>query len=90
MAVTVEDVRKYLRLQPDDPEDLEGYLAAAKAKAAAAGIPKFQNNALYDLFIKSLAALYYDKRGLVIDSDVKPIIDAFVLEVRYSKEQEDE
>ena len=91
MAVTVNDFREYLRLPPDNSENLEGYLAAAKAKAAAAGIPAFKNNALYDLFIKSLAALYYDGRGMDTDVKMQQIINSFVLELRYSEgEVEDE
>ena len=49
--VTADRFRKYLRLPPDDTEDLEGYLLAAKAKARSAGIPDFQDNAMYDQFL---------------------------------------
>ena len=61
MAVTENEFRTYLRLPSDDDENLTGYLAAAMSKARTAGIPVYMNNAQYDLFIKSLAALYYDK-----------------------------
>lgn len=40
------------------------HLAAAKSKARTAGIPAFKNNAQYDSFIKDLAAMYYDNRGM--------------------------
>lgn len=87
MSVTCDNLREYLRLPPDNNENLENYLAAAKAKAAAAGIPDFNNNALYDLFIKSLAALYYDNRGMDTEARMQQIVNSFVLELRYSKEQ---
>ena len=87
MAVTADSLRSYLHLQPDNEEKLEEYLAAAKSKAAAAGIPDFKNNALYDLFIKSLAAMYYENRSMELDAaKVQPIINSFVLELRYAKE----
>lgn len=86
MAVTVDSFREYLRLPPDNSENLEDYLAAAKAKAAAAGVPDFKHNAMYDLFIKSLAALYYDGRGMEIEAKMQQIINSFVLELRYLKE----
>ena len=63
MAVTVTDLKTYLRLPPDSTEDLSPYLSAARSKARTAGIPEFQNNAQYDLLILNLASLYYDQQG---------------------------
>lgn len=75
---------------------VDSYLSAAKSKARTAGIPDFQNNAQYDLFIKALAALYYDNRGMAFDgarpdfveAAAQRIINSFVLELRYAKEDE--
>jgi len=44
--------------------NVDTYLNAAKSKARAAGVPAFENNAQYDLFILVLAAMYYDNRGM--------------------------
>lgn len=92
MAATVDGLRKYLRLTPDTDEELSLYLDAAKAKAKAAGIPDFKNNAQYDLFLYALAAMYHDNRGMAFsgayqaaaEETAKKMIDGFVLELRYS------
>lgn len=94
MKATVDDLRDYLRLPPDSPENLEMYLAAARSKARAAGIPEYQNNALYKMFILSLAAMYYDNRGMTYsgsyqataENNARNLINAFVLELRYAGE----
>lgn len=91
MAVTIKAFQEYLRLPPDDTEDLTGYLSAAQSKARAAGIPVFNNNAQYDLFIKALAGMYYDNRGMALDDPrneqvAQNMINSFVLELRYAKE----
>lgn len=85
---------QYLRLPPDSAEDVDQYLAAAKSKAAAAGIKVFENNAMYDLFIYSLAAMYYDNRGMAFsgsyqataEENARKLINSFVLELRYASE----
>lgn len=92
MAVTTETLKVYLRLSPDSTESLEMYIDAAKAKAAAAGVPDFQNNALYDLFIHELAANYYENRGLAYsgsyqataEANARRLVNAFVLELRHA------
>lgn len=71
--------------------NVEPYLKAAKSKARAAGIPAFENNAHYDLFIKALAAMYYDNRGMTLQNpadaaNAQRMIDSFVLELRYGDE----
>lgn len=94
MAVTTETLKDYLRLSPDSTEDLTMYINAAKAKAAAAGVPVFQNNALYDLFIHELAANYYENRGLsysgsyqaTAEENARKIINSFVLELRHAED----
>ena len=89
MAITSSDLATYLKLNPDDTEDLVGYLAAAKTKARTAGIPSFSSNALYDQFIKELAGYMHDNRSLgASDSEagVQKIINSYVLELRYSDE----
>ena len=74
--------------------NVDKYLAAAKSKAISAGVPVFENNAQYDLFITALAAMYYDNRGMAFDGQDKGeqaarnIINSFVNELRYAKEDE--
>lgn len=88
--VTAERFRNYLRLPPDDTEDLEGYLLAAKAKARSAGIPDFQENAMYDQFLLQFAGLLYDSRSMdTSDADpakVQMLLNSFVLPLRYSED----
>lgn len=75
---------------------VDKYLAAAKSKASSAGIPVFENNAQYDLFILALAAMYYDNRGMAFEGQrpdysepaARNIINSFVNELRYAKEDE--
>lgn len=94
MAVTEQDLRDYLRLPPDSTDDLSRYLAAARSKSRAAGIPEFQNNAMYDLFLLSLASMYYENRGMTFggsyqataESNARKLINSFVLELRYARE----
>lgn len=74
--------------------NVDNYLAAAKSKAISAGVPVFENNAQYDLFIMALAAMYYDNRGMAFEGQDKGeqaarnIINSFVNELRYAKEDE--
>lgn len=86
--VTTEKLSKYLRLPPDDEEEVEGYLLAAKEKARSAGIRDFQDNALYDQFLLQFAGLLYESRSLdASDADpakVQALINSFVLPLRYS------
>ena len=90
---TTAGLASYLRLLPDDSEDLTLYLNAAKAKAAAAGIPELENNDLYDLFLYALAAFYYDNRGMTFagtyqgtaEENARRLINSFVLTLRYSE-----
>jgi hypothetical protein len=85
MAVSAADLNSYLRLAPDDTESTQMYLDAAKAKAQAAGVPDYENNAQYDLFLLALAANYYDNRGMTgIDTLAQQMINSFVLELRHS------
>lgn len=94
MAVTVSDLREYLRLPPDSTENLDRYLQAAKAKAKAAGVPDFQNNAQYDIFLLALASMYYENRGMsysgsyqaTAEENARKLINSFVLELRYATE----
>lgn len=94
MAVTEADLREYLRLPPDSPESLTGYLSAAQSKARAAGIPEFRHNGQYDLFLLSLAAMYYENRGMAFsgsyqataEENARKLVNSFVLELRYAAE----
>ena len=70
---------------------VDAYINAAKSKARVAGIPAFTSNAQYDLFIMALAAMYYDNRGMTFQNpadaaNAERIINSFVLELRYAKE----
>ena len=89
--VTAENLRTYLRLPPDESEYLAGYLSAAKEKARSAGIPEFQNNALYDQFLLSFAGLLYEARSMDPNAadpqKVQMLINSFVLPLRYSVEK---
>lgn len=95
MAVTVSNFRAYLNPPPDITDaQLESWLAAAKSEARTAGVPDFRRNAQYDLFILSLAAWYYDNRGLQVSGTYqataletkKRMTDSFVLQLRYAQE----
>jgi len=94
MAVSIEELREYLRLQPDSSENLSVYLDAAISKARAAGVPYYSYNAQYDLFILALAAMYYDHRGMgfsgayqaTAEENARRMINGFVLEVRHAGE----
>ena len=74
--------------------NVDKYLAAAKSKAISAGVPVFEHNAQYDLFILALAAMYYDNRGMTFEEQeqgeqaARNIINSFVNELRYAKEDE--
>ena len=93
--VTVENLRDYLNPPPDiSEESLASWLKAAKSDARTAGVPDFQNNAQYDLFILSLAAWYYDNRGMSVSGSyqataletMQKIKNSFVLQLRYATE----
>lgn len=88
MALTTADLAAYLRTATDS--GLQPYLDAARSKARAAGIPDYEHNAQYDLFILALAAMYYDNRGmgtpLADPVNAQNMINAFVLELRHAGE----
>lgn len=94
MSVTSKSLHEYLGNPPDSSEDLSMYINAAKAKATAAGVPEFKNNAHYDMFIHELAAHYYENRGLSVsgsyqataEETTRRITNAYVLELRYAKD----
>lgn len=94
MAVTAQTLKDYLRLPPDDDEDLTMYIDAAKAKAKAADVPEFRDNALYDLFIHELAGNYYENRNMAYsgsyqataEENARRICNSFVLELRHAKD----
>lgn len=96
MAATVEGLRKYLRLMPDNDEELTLYLNAAKDKATAAGIPEFKHNSQYEIFIYALAAMLYDNRGMgfsgsyqaTVEETARKMINGFVLELRYMPDED--
>ncbi len=94
MSVSESDLRGYLRLPADSQEDVSLFLNAARSKAKAAGVPEFEHNAEYDLFILSLAAMYYDNRGMAFsgsyqataEENARKLINSFVLSLRHAKE----
>lgn len=98
--VNVADLASYLTLMPDATQDastlkvLNMCLDAAKQKSKAAGIPEYEDNDQYDLFILALSAMYYDNRGFTFggsyqataEANARKMINAFVLELRYQQE----
>ena len=57
MAATEAGFREYLRLPEENRENLALYLNAARSKSRAAGIPEFQDNGHYELFLYTLAGI---------------------------------
>ena len=97
--VTVDTLREYLNCSPDTTAaQLTMWLNAAKSEARTAGVPDFQHNAQYDLFICALAGWYYDNRGLQVSGSyqataretMQKIKDAFVLQLRFAEEDPEE
>lgn len=98
--VTVNDVREYLNLPPDAGDSIvKRCLESAKSKARASGIPDFQNNAQYDMFLCSLSGFLYDNRNLGFigsgnrgtsnaEANMRALVNAFVLELRYATEDD--
>lgn len=95
--VTIKTIREYLALPPDTPDAIADLcLRAAKSKARQAGIPDYQNNKQYDMFLCALAAFTFDNRGLAIPGTYKAganeamqgMLNAFVLELRHAGEDE--
>lgn len=94
MAVTTTDLAAYLRLPPDSSDTLSSFLAAARSRARAAGIPEYQHNAQYDLFMLALAGMYYENRSLAFsgsyqataEANATRMVNAFVLELRHAGE----
>lgn len=91
--VGIQTLREYMNLPPDAEDGIAQLcLDAAKSKAQAAGVPDFQSNAAYDLFLCALAACYYDNRALqftgnaAAQESAQRMINAFVLELRHAKE----
>ena len=87
--VYTEQFREYLRLSPDDLEDLDGYLQAAHSKARSAGVKDFQDNAMYDQFILQCAGLLYEARSMnteAIDpAKLQTLMNIYLLPLRYSR-----
>ncbi len=73
-------------------------LDAARSKARRRGSRTIRTNAQYDLFLLSLAAYYYDNRGMTFggtyqqaaEENARRMINAFVLELRYAGEDSSE
>jgi len=98
MAVTTARLAAYLRTQlpaanVEDPDALQLYLDAAKSRARSSGVPDFENNAEYDLFILALAAMEYDNRGfgtpLIDPEKAERMINGFVLRLRGAGEDQE-
>ena len=93
--LSVSTLKEYLGMPPDAADTIaELCLKAAKTKTRAAGIPDFQNNAQYDLFLCALASCWYDNRGLTFagvasvsaQENAQRLINSHVLELRYAGE----
>lgn len=96
--ISEETLKEYLHCPPDSTEDVSVYLSAARSKARAAGIPEYRSNAQYDLFLLSLAAMYYENRGMAFsgsyqataEANAAKLINSFVLELRHAGEDPEE
>ena len=96
MAVNTYDLARHLRLPPDTEEPLYIYLRAAVEQSRNAGVPVFENNAQYDLFILDLAAELFENRAFGISgaypdvtaANIQRMINANVLQLRHSKDGE--
>jgi uncharacterized Zn finger protein len=94
MAVTVSDLREYLRLPSDTSEDLTAYLEAARSEVRVAGVPDYQSNAMYDMFLLMVAAERYENRSMAFsgayqasaEETSRRMKNAFVLALRYAGE----
>ena len=94
MAVTAEDLALFIGLPPDNAENVQRYLDAARSKARGAGIRDFSNTAHYDMFLLNLGALYYDNRGMAFsgsyqataEETARKMINSFVLSLRHAEE----
>lgn len=95
MAVSLETFKEYVNAPPDISDTvLQMYLDAAKEKAKIAGVPEFQDNALYDLFLMELGGCYYDNRGMAFsgayqataEETASKICNSFVLELRHAED----
>lgn len=93
--VTLEDFREYSGIPPDLPDGkIKRYLDAARSKARTAGVPDFQDNAEYDLFLLALADHFYNNRGMAYSGSyqataqatAQAMIDSFVLTLRHARE----
>lgn len=67
---SLSGLKTYLRYGPDDDVDqeLNIFLASAKAYVAGAGLPVQNGDDLYDLLVYMIASHWYDNRGVVADS----------------------
>lgn len=92
MAVANEMLAQYLRLPPDNLEELEIYINAAVDYSAAAGVTEPEEGKdLYHLLIMSLAANYYENRGLSVSGTYagtaeetrRSMLNSFILNLRY-------
>lgn len=92
MAVTKEMLANYLRLPPDNLEELEIYIDAAVDYSAAADVEEPENNKnLYHLLILALAANFYENRGLAVEGTYagtaeatrQSMLNSFILNLRY-------
>ncbi len=98
--VTPDDVREYLNLPPDASDDIViKCLNSAKSKARGAGIPNFQNNAQYDMFLCALSGSLYDNRNLGFigsgnrgtssaETNARALVNSYVLELRHANEDD--
>lgn len=93
--VTCAQLKDYLSAPADmDANCLAIYLNAALSEADAAGVPRFSNNAMYDIFILALASWHYDNRGMQVSGTYQTtaletkrnIMNSFVLELRHASE----
>lgn len=84
MAATLEGFRAYIH-SPEEDEVLRLCLEAARARARTAGVPDYEDNAEYDLFLYTLGAIFHDCRGGEFPAEAQGVINSFVLSLRHGK-----
>ena len=90
--VTVKEFRDYLRNPPDDDQNLEMFLEAARKSMSDAGVSEQPDNPKYDLCLCALASFYYDNRGFsfsgayqaTAETNARKLINSMILELRHS------
>ena len=95
MIVTLEQMKQYLRLEPDDTEEdalIEGLLLSAEEYIKNATGFRFEGNAIdipeiAKLIVKLLVSHWYENRSIEIPQNTNKIsfaVDALLVQLTYS------